>query len=156
MINRHQGREILVKSLFLKEFYKNSVKENREFYDMVIKEYIYEGKIKEGEVDEFSKKRFENIVKNISVIDNVLEKSAPKWPIDKIFIIDKNILRLGIYELLFEKKDVPAKVVINESIELAKTFGNKNSKKFISGVLGGLYDVIKKENEQKDSKTESE
>jgi N utilization substance protein B len=59
-------------------------------------------------------------------------------------------LRLGIYELLFEKDDVPPKVAINEAIELSKTFGNKNSKNFISGVLGSLYEVIKnKENKEK-------
>jgi len=151
MLNRHQGREVVVKSLFLKDFYKNipekddNLRDDKWFYDTTIEEYIEEGKTEKNSIDKFSKDRYNNINKKIAVIDEVLQKAAPKWPIEKIFSIDRNILRLGIYELLFEKKDVPAKVVINEAIELAKTFGNKTSKKFVSGVLGSLYEVVKKE-----------
>jgi len=151
MLNRHQGREVVVKSLFLKDFYKNipekdgNLRDDKWFYDTTIEEYIEEGKTEKNSIDKFSKDRYNNINKKIAIIDEVLQKAAPKWPIEKIFSIDRNILRLGIYELLFEKKDVPAKVVINEAIELAKTFGNKTSKKFVSGVLGSLYEVVKKE-----------
>ncbi len=82
----------------------------------------------------------ENILKKRSDLDKIIEKAAPEWPIDKISIVDRNILRLGLYELLFaDREEVPAKVAINEAIELAKTFGGENSGKFVNGVLGSVY-----------------
>lgn len=80
------------------------------------------------------------IVENISQIDKIIEKAAPEWPIEKIALIDRNVLRIGLYELLFgDKKTVPPKVAINEAIELAKNFGSENSGKFINGVLGAVF-----------------
>ncbi len=85
------------------------------------------------------------VVVNISEIDKIIEKSAPEWPIDKITIVDRNVLRIGLYELIFgDKEEVPPKVAINESIELAKNFGGKNSGKFINGVLGTVYKELQK------------
>jgi transcription antitermination factor NusB len=86
----------------------------------------------------------EELVKNILAkrndLDMIIGKAAPDWPIEKISIIDRNILRIGLYELLFSNRDeVPAKVAINESIELAKSFGGENSGKFVNGVLGSVY-----------------
>lgn len=82
-------------------------------------------------------------IKKKTIIDEIIEKAAPDWPIDKISIVDRNILRLGLYELLFgDRTQVPPKVAINESIELAKTFGGENSSRFINGVLGGVYKEI--------------
>ena len=78
------------------------------------------------------------VVGNISSIDKYIEKYAPEWPIEQITVIDRNILRLGIYELKFSK-EVPPKVAINEAIELAKTFGGESSGRFINGVLGAIY-----------------
>ena len=75
--------------------------------------------------------------KNRENIDRSIHKHAPAWPVDQIAIIDRNILRLAIYEILFDNK-VPVKVAINEAIELAKTFGSENSAKFINGVLGSV------------------
>ena len=73
-------------------------------------------------------------------IDLIIEKAAPDWPIDKISIIDRNILRIGLYELLFaDRSQVPPKVAINEAIELSKTFGGETSSKFVNGVLGAVY-----------------
>jgi 8-oxo-dGTP pyrophosphatase MutT (NUDIX family) len=83
------------------------------------------------------------VVKKKAIIDEIIEKAAPDWPIDKISVVDRNILRLGLYELLFgDRTQVPPKVAINESIELAKSFGGENSSKFINGVLGGVYKEI--------------
>lgn len=80
------------------------------------------------------------VLKKRATLDEVIEKAAPEWPIDKISIVDRNVLRIGLYELLFgDKKDVPAKVAINEAIELAKTFSGHNSGKFVNGVLGSVY-----------------
>jgi transcription antitermination factor NusB len=73
-------------------------------------------------------------------IDTVIEKAAPEWPLDKIAAIDRNILRLGLTELLFsDRAQVPAKVAINEAIELAKNFGSASSGRFVNGVLGAVY-----------------
>lgn len=82
----------------------------------------------------------ESILKKRPELDDIIQKAAPEWPIDKISVVDRNILRLGLYELLFaDREEVPAKVAINESIELAKTFGGENSGKFVNGVLGSVY-----------------
>ena len=76
-------------------------------------------------------------------LDKVIVEAAPDWPIEKISVVDRNVLRLGLYELLFaDRKEVPAKVAINEAIELAKTYGGENSGKFINGVLGAIYKEI--------------
>ena len=83
------------------------------------------------------------VEKNLSQIDKIIEKAAPEWPIDQITIVDRNVLRMGLYELLFgDKSAVPPKVAINEAIELAKTFGGESSGKFINGVLGTVYREI--------------
>lgn len=83
------------------------------------------------------------VVKYLPKIDKIIEKAAPEWPIEQITIIDRNVLRIGLYELIYEnKKEVPPKVAINESIELAKTFGGESSGKFINGVLGTVYKEI--------------
>lgn len=75
-----------------------------------------------------------------TALDQLIVKAAPEWPLDKISMVDRNILRIGLYELLFsEKGEVPAKVAINESIELAKTFGGESSGRFVNGVLGTVY-----------------
>jgi N utilization substance protein B len=85
----------------------------------------------------------DQVLKKRAVIDEIIEKAAPDWPIDKISIIDRNILRIGLTELLFgDRKEVPPKVAINEAIELAKTFGGENSGKFVNGVLGAVYKEI--------------
>jgi N utilization substance protein B len=76
-------------------------------------------------------------------LDKIIVEAAPDWPIEKISVVDRNVLRLGLYELLFaDRKEVPAKVAINEAIELAKTYGGENSGKFINGVLGAIYKEI--------------
>lgn len=86
-------------------------------------------------------------------IDSIIEKAAPEWPIDKISIVDRNILRIGLYELLFgDRKEVPPKVSINEAIELAKTFGGETSGKFVNGVLGAVYKEIGEPGKEEQSK----
>lgn len=81
-----------------------------------------------------------NIIKKQNELDLIITKAAPDWPLDKISTIDRNILRIGLFELLFSNRsEVPAKVAINEAIELAKTYGGENSGKFINGVLGSVY-----------------
>ncbi len=86
-----------------------------------------------------------NVVQNLTQLDKIIEKAAPEWPIEQINIVDRNVLRIGLYELLYEnKEEVPPKVAINEAIELAKTFSGESSGKFINGVLGTVYKEIEK------------
>ena len=82
-------------------------------------------------------------MKYLKELNKIIEKAAPQWPIEQIAVVDRNVLRLGLYELLFGNRDeVPPKVAINEAIELAKSFGGESSGKFVNGVLGTVYREI--------------
>jgi len=88
----------------------------------------------------------------IEILDAIIEKTAPEWPIPQINPLDRNILRLGIFELLYSNKEnVPPKVAINEAIELAKNFGGESSRKFVNGVLGTVYRGIEEQNKNNES-----
>ena len=88
----------------------------------------------------FMKRLLDGVQQKQPDLDTVITKAAPEWPIDKIARIDRNILRIGLYELLFaDRSEVPAKVAINEAIELCKNFGGDSSGRFINGVLGSVY-----------------
>lgn len=119
-----------------------------------------------GELEDITKRNIENFAPGIddtkfiydlikgvkehqSEIDVVIEKTAPEWPIDQITVIDRNILRLGIFELQYAKQ-VPPKVAINEAVELGKTFGGGSSGKFVNGVLGTLYRQMSPEEAKKE------
>ena len=149
MANRHLSRSIVLQTLFEWDF--NSVKNNTN-----IKE-IAQRNLREFapglEDDIFVFFLLEEIIKKHKIIDEIIEKAAPDWPLDKISFIDKNILRIGLTELLFgDRKQVPPKVAINEAIELAKTFGGENSSKFINGVLGAVYKEIGEPGKEETSK----
>ena len=89
------------------------------------------------------------VVKYFIQLNNIIEKAAPEWPIDQITIIDRNILRMGLFELLYgNKEEVPPKVAINEAIELAKSFGGESSGRFVNGVLGTIYKEIQGKEEK--------
>ena len=89
---------------------------------------------------QFAKVIIDGVLEKKTDLDAIIEKAAPEWPSQQIAVIDRNVLRIGLYELLFGAyKEVPPKVAINESIELAKTFGGTNSGKFVNGVLGTVY-----------------
>jgi len=93
------------------------------------------------------------VIKQLGNIDKVIEQAAPEWPLDQISIIDRNVLRIGLYELLYsDKAAVPPKVAINEAIELAKSFGGESSGKFINGVLGTVYKEINSKSQIPNSK----
>lgn len=88
----------------------------------------------------FSSRLIEGVAKERDTIDRLIEKCAPEWPLEQIASVDRSILRLGIFELLYGDYDeVPPKVAINEAIELAKSFGSDSSPKFVNGVLGTIY-----------------
>lgn len=85
----------------------------------------------------------EGTIKHLKDIDKVIEQAAPQWPLSQVAVVDRNVLRVGLYELLFgNREEVPPKVAINEAIELAKSFGGESSGKFVNGVLGTVYREI--------------
>ena len=135
MANRHLARSIAMQSLYEWDF-KGQKKEN---LDEIVKKNIQE--FAPGmEDDSFVCHLVKNTIKNQDKIDPLIEKCAPEWPLDQVTVVDRNILRLGIYELLFGNyDDVPPKVAINEAIELAKSFGGESSGRFVNGVLGTIY-----------------
>lgn len=155
MANRHLSRSIVLQTLFEWDFLPTSpLHENAEkgaeqgggTSNEEIKNTLNRN-LKEFapglEDDIFVFSLADQILKKRAVVDEIIEKAAPDWPIDKISIIDRNILRIGLTELLFgDRKEVPPKVAINEAIELAKTFGGENSGKFVNGVLGAVYKEI--------------
>ena len=112
---------------------------------------------------EFAWKLLKGIIEHKKEIDNIIEKAAPDWPIDQIAIMDRNALRIGLYELLYvDRGEGPPKVAIHEAIEIAKNYGGPNSGKFINGVLGTVYREIgepgkedKKEEKPEDKKEKS-
>jgi N utilization substance protein B len=138
-MNRHYARVIALQALYEADF-RNDPKTDR-----IINRHmknIHES----GENVEFASKLLEETTNNRVDFDKMIEKVAPEWPIDQVATIDRNILRLAICEL--EKFETPPKVVINEAIELAKTFGSETSSKFINGVLGTVYRQSEKYNSE--------
>lgn len=139
MASRHLARSIAMQSIFEWDFKgKNSnllsqiVAHNKgEFGPGLEEEYGFIDRLVNG------------VVENLGKIDKIIEKAAPEWPIEQIGSVDRAILRLGLYELLFGNyEEVPPKVAINEAIELAKSFGGESSGKFVNGVLGTVYREI--------------
>ena len=93
----------------------------------------------------FARELVEGVVRYKEKLDAQIRRYAPAWPIGQIAVIDRNILRLAIFEILIDNK-IPVKVAINEAVELAKNFGGDSSSKFINGVLGAISANINKEN----------
>jgi len=89
----------------------------------------------------FARELLTGVIKNREKIDHNIRTFAPAWPLEQIPAVDRNILRLAIFEILLDNK-VPVKVAINEAVELAKTFGSDNSPKFVNGVLGSVSALV--------------
>jgi len=145
MASRHLARSIAIQSLYEWDF-KNC---NNSLLPEIIERNLKE--FGPGLKDEkFVRDLIDGVLKHRQELDNIIEKAAPMWPIDQIDAIDRNVLRLGLYELLYEnKEEVPPKVAINEAIELAKSFGGESSGKFINGVLGTVFREMEKKNGNK-------
>ena len=160
MATRQLCRSIVLQSLYEWDFYKQKA-------DLTA---ILERNLQEFgpgiDEPEFAWKLVKGIIEHKKEIDNIIEKAAPDWPLDQIATIDRNALRVGLYELLFaDRNEVPPKVAINEAIEIAKNYGGPNSGKFINGVLGTIYreigepgknDQPKETDKQKNVKTEKQ
>jgi transcription antitermination protein NusB len=92
------------------------------------------------ETDLFARKLVEGVLQNREQLDRSIKDFAPAWPLDQISLVDRNVLRLAIFEILNEN-ETPVKVAINEAVELAKTFGSNNSSRFVNGVLGSVSNL---------------
>lgn len=94
--------------------------------------------------NEFAINLFTVVMERLITIDEIITKAAPEWPVEKISIVDRNVLRIGLSEMVFgDKNNVPPKVAIDEAIEVAKEFGGESSSKFVNGVLGAVYKELK-------------
>lgn len=135
MANRHLSRSIVLQSLF--EW--DARGQHDETAPAVIARNVKE--FAPGVTDiSFIEELMKGILAKKQDLNEIITKAAPDWPLEKISPVDRNVLRLGLYELIFaDRSEVPAKVAINESIELAKTFGGETSGRFVNGVLGAVY-----------------
>ena len=143
MASRHLSRTVAMQSLFEWDFngssedLKKIVKKNLEEFGHEIKEADFVENLAVGTAEKSEE------------IDSLIMRIAPEWPIEQLSAVDRSVLRLGIYELKF-LKDAPPKVIINEAVELAKTFGGEASGKFVNGVLGTLFKEMEEAGEIKD------
>ncbi len=151
MANRHLSRSIVLQSLFEWDF--NSADSSAA--DNIFKRNTDEFAPGHGDFS-FMDTLLKGVLDKQKDIDLIIEKAAPDWPINKISLIDRNILRIGLYELLFsDRSQVPPKVAINEAIELSKTFGGETSSKFVNGVLGAVYKELGEPGKNETSKDKS-
>lgn len=150
--NRHLGRIVALQTLYEQDFRREAEDSSFEL-GSVLRRNIARY---ESTVDDvfFIEELVRGVAKHEVELDEELRPLAPEWPIEQIARMDRVILRMGLYELRFEK-DVPPKVVINEAVELAKAFGGDNSSKFINGVLGTALKNMTGEGTGEASKTES-
>lgn len=139
MANRHHLRTVIMQTLYEWDFHNRDNSQLEKY----IKENLLEfaPHVKEG-LDYVGETVF-GVVSKIKEIDKIIERAAPQWPISQIALVDRNVLRLGIYELLYTK-EIPPKVAIDEAIEVAKKYGGRSSGKFVNGVLGGIYKRVER------------
>ncbi len=154
--NRHLGRVIVLQSLY--EYELRTLAGDPEVDLKVIVAKNIEPYEKALGDTEFVYNLAQGVAKNFELLDKALAPMAPEWPIESIAAIDRNILRMGLYELSECGDTIPPKVAINEAVELAKAFGSDNSSKFINGVLGTAYKklgITESKNNGTDKKTAS-
>jgi N utilization substance protein B len=133
MSNRHLARTIAMQSLYQWDFLGKPAGRVSDIISFNLQEFAPDFDDK-GFVSEL----VEGVASRIAEIDAIITKFAPDWPIEQITNVDRNILRIGTYELK-HSESVPSKVAINEAIELAKTFGGESSGRFVNGVLGAIF-----------------
>jgi len=143
MSNRHLARTIAMQVLFSWDFNGQKKEKLPAIIDSVFKSFA-----PKFDDQGFVKNAVKGVLENLEEINLYITKYATEWPLDQITITDRNILRLGVYELVFNN-DIPAKVAINEAIEIAKTFGSESSGKFVNGVLGAIYKDMEEDKEIK-------
>src|SRR3989339_77644 len=138
MSKHHLARGIIMQVLYQWDFRGNP----SSAIPAIIEQNMAEFGVGLEDSHDFIESTINDIIDKCEEIDGLIEKFAPHWPLEQMSLVDKNILRLGVYELEYQKEDIPPKVAINEAIELAKTYGGPNSGKFINGILGAMYKDI--------------
>lgn len=133
MSNRHLARTLAMQTLYQWDFGGCDDKKAEEYL-----KYNFDAFAPSFNDDNFALNIVRGVINNKEKIDTYIAKYAPEWPLAQITIVDRNVLRIGIYELIFDP-DIPSRVAINEAIELAKTFGGESSGKFVNGVLGAVF-----------------
>ena len=138
MANRHLARSVVLQTLFEWDTTHAAIEDAGPMLTRNVEEFGGDSTDRP-----FMDQLLSGVLAKKDDIDLIIVKAAPDWPLDKIAPVDRNILRIGLYELLFaDRAQVPAKVAINEAIELAKTFGGESSGRFVNGVLGAVYKEI--------------
>lgn len=138
--NRHLGRIVTMQTLYEREFRESCGDKKLDAKELLERNIHRYGETLDD--TDFVRELVAGIQEKKGYLDSVLQPLAPEWPFDQISRIDRAILRIGAFELIYQAKTVPPKVVINEAVELAKSFGGDNSSKFINGVLGSLLRQI--------------
>lgn len=149
--NRHLGRMLALQTLYEYEFrieLEDKWAESSEILKRNLERYK-----SSVEDTRFVERLVMGVLKRQDELDESLRPLAPEWPLEQISRIDRAVLRLGLYELLFSEDNVPFKVVINEAVELAKAFGSDNSGKFVNGVLGTAYRTLVEDSDGKNTKS---
>lgn len=138
--NRHLGRIVALQTLYEYEFRVQAGDESVSVDDILNRNL---GRYDEAIQDkEFVRKLVDGVIRTTPQLNERIQPIAPEWPIEQIARIDRNILRMGLFELLEFADIVPPKVAINEAVELAKAFGSDNSSKFVNGVLGTAFRML--------------
>ena len=136
MASRHLARSIAMQTLYEWDFSRGKDDVSKSL-ERNIEEF---GPGLEDINKKFIRTLVNGVLERREAIDRIIEKAAPEWPLDQITMVDRNVLRLGLFELLYgNKEEVPPKVAINEAIELAKNFAGESSGKFVNGVLGTVF-----------------
>lgn len=148
--NRHLGRIVVLQSLYEFEF-RTDANDTSASVDEILERNLDRYR-EEIDDTEFVTTLIKGVLEHQSDLDDKIRPLAPEWPLEQIARIDRNVLRLGLYELLYRAAEVPPKVAINEAVELAKAFGSDNSSKFINGVLGTAYRTLVGESTDGDAK----
>lgn len=144
MSNRHLARSIAMQALYQWDFKGRPTAVMPVIVDQNIAEF---GKGLSEENATFIKETVVGVTTNLEAIDTTIKQYAPKWEIEQMSLVDRNILRIGVYELFFTQGGIPPKVAINEAIEIAKRYGGQSSGKFVNGVLGAMYERLPKKEE---------
>jgi N utilization substance protein B len=150
MSNRHLCRALALQALYEWDFHRSD-KNATEILARDIEEFA-----PDLEEKEFAERIVSGVMEHQGEIDGLITKFAPDWPLAKITTVDRNVLRIGTFELTYTH-EIPSKVAINEAIELAKTFGGESSGKFVNGVLGAVFrdqaanGVVKESDKPKES-----
>ncbi|HCX45363.1 TPA: transcription antitermination factor NusB [Patescibacteria group bacterium] len=145
MATRQLGRSIVLQSLYEWDF-----SDKKEDLSAIVERNLKEFAPGFDEPD-FIWRLLTGVIEHLKELDSIIVKAAPEWPLEQIAVVDRNALRIGLYELIYsDPEEVPPKVAINEAIEIAKNYGGPNSGKFINGVLGTVYKQLEEQGKIKE------